>query len=519
MKKCLFLVFIITAYTGYTQEILLSPNEVYYDFLSLGGYIDRPYLNYRTLSDSAWNIDDNTNAIWSDVNLGLKKNINDKISYKIYGPELFTSFNSAYPYGQNDSTLWQGRGFNTFFSAGARLELYGFELTLRPEIAFSQNGDYNMPLSAYSGSKYGYFWGIGTDIGVDAPQRFGGGLYYEFSWGDSEIRYSWKTLTVGFGTQNIWLGPAKINSILLSNNAPPWLKFDIGIRKQPITIRDVYLGDIEARAFWGRLSESDFFDNNSSNDHNLITGFTFAYSFPSLLEGFTIGINRVTLSRWHDRDLSSIYSTVLYTDTTSDSRDQRAVIFANYLFASVGFEIYFEWGRNDFSTLNAALRDLFDTEAYTIGAAKSFLFNNDLQGKLLLEISRIDSARDWPTTFYAHHLVVQGHTNRGQWLGAGIGTGGNSQYLGFTLFYKKGYADLFIQRQSIDNDYVRYIIRDTHYKKALLSFGVDNYINLYKHLGLYTRFVYSLIHNPAYDASNHFKDNNFYISLGIKTVF
>jgi hypothetical protein len=499
------------------QEILLSSNEVYYDFLSLGGYIERPYLNYRTLSDSAWNIEDNTNTIWSNVNLGLKRYINDKTSYKIYGPELFTSYNSTYPYGQNDSTLWQGRGFNIFFNAGARLELYGFELTLRPEIAFSQNRDYNMPPSAYP-SEYGYFWGIGPNIGMDVPQRFGGSPYYEFSWGDSEIRYTWKNLTVGFGTQNIWLGPAKINPILLSNNAPPWPKIDMGIRKQPITIRDVYLGDVETRVFWGRLSESDFFDNTGSDDHNLIAGFTFAYSFPSLLKGLTIGINRVTLSKWNDRDFSSIYSAILYTDTTSDLRDQRATVFMNYLFPSVGFEVYFEWGRNDFSTLNAAFRDFFDTEAYTIGAAKNFMFNNTLQGKLLLEISRIDSTRDSPTTFYAHHIVIQGHTNRGQWLGAGVGTGGNSQYLGFTLFYKKGYANFFIQRQGIDNDYARNIVKDGHYKKALLSFGLDSYLDFYKHVGLYTKFVYSLVHNPAYNASDHFKSYNVHVSIGIKAI-
>ena len=39
---------------------------------------------------------------------------------------------------------------------------------------------------------------------------------------------------------------------------------------------------------------SDYFDNDSSNDHNLIHGFTFSYA-PSFLPGFTVGLNRTCL--------------------------------------------------------------------------------------------------------------------------------------------------------------------------------------------------------------------------------
>ncbi|MDR2186115.1 MAG: capsule assembly Wzi family protein [Treponema sp.] len=517
MKKYFFLIFTIAAFQSYAQEILLSPNEVYYDFLSLGGYIERPYLNYRTLSDSTWDDSENTNTIWSNVNLGLRKKVNDQISYKIYGPELLTSYNTANPYGQNDSTLWQGRGFNMLFSAGARLELYGFELTLRPEFAFSQNASFDLVPPAYSSgeaAKYGYY-GLTS---VDAPQRFGDAPYYEFSWGGSEIRYSWKTLTVGFGTQNVWLGPAKINPILLSNNAPPWPKLDIGLRKQPIIIHNKHFGDIEARLFWGLLSESDYFDDDNSNNRNLIAGLSMAYSFPAYLKGFTIGVNRIMLSKWDNLGYSSIFSAFLFPNSMEDANDQRITLSLSYLFSSIGFELYFEWGRNDMSNFNSLFRELSDSEAYTFGAAKNLIFSNTLQGRLLFEISHIGSARVTPQSFYVHHIVTQGHTNRGQWIGAGLGTGGNSQYLGFTLFYQKGYADLFIQRQGIDSDYVRYGSQISNNQKALFSFGIDNYINVYKYLGLYSGIIYSHVFNPTFDADKYPHNNNFYFSMGIKII-
>ena len=44
----------------FSQESLKSTEEEYYDFLSLQGITKRPYLNYRTLSDSDWTIMEET---------------------------------------------------------------------------------------------------------------------------------------------------------------------------------------------------------------------------------------------------------------------------------------------------------------------------------------------------------------------------------------------------------------------------------------------------------------------------
>ena len=41
------------------QEALKSVEEEYYDFLSLQGTVEKPTLNYRTLSDSVWNFTEN----------------------------------------------------------------------------------------------------------------------------------------------------------------------------------------------------------------------------------------------------------------------------------------------------------------------------------------------------------------------------------------------------------------------------------------------------------------------------
>ena len=307
---------------AFAQEALKSTEEEYYDFLSLTGAAERPTLNYRTLSDSEWQVTDE-NHLWKDNNLGTKRTlyesdstetnwftagIDRSVKLKLYGPEWFNSYNTKAPYGQNDGALWQGKGYNTSLTAGARLEAFGFEATFKPQVSWSQNREFKLvDNSAYYTNKYAYTWGYGNNIGVDAPQRFGDSSFWTFDWGDTELRYSWKKLTAGFGTQAIWLGPAFLNPMLGSNNAGTYPKFDIGLRKTEIYIPhiDWNIGYVEGRIWTGYLTESKYFDNDSSNDHNLIHGFTFSYA-PSFLPGFTVGLNRTCLVKSSKENLKYV---------------------------------------------------------------------------------------------------------------------------------------------------------------------------------------------------------------------
>jgi hypothetical protein len=538
----------------YPQEALKSVEEEYYDFLALQGITERPTLNYRTLSDSVWTIPTGAGHPWEDQNLGAPRYFFDnKLKLKIYGPELFNSVNTAAPYGQNDGALWQGKGYNGSFTGGARLEMYGFELTFKPQAAFSQNFEfeYIQPNPAYSGYtgkavNYGYY-GVPS---IDAPQRFGNEPFFIFDWGDSEIRYTWKTLTVGFGTQAIWLGPAQINPIIHSNNAPSYPKLDIGLRRQSMTLPwlNWYIGDIETRAWWGYLSESDYFDNDSSNDHNLITGFSIAYQFP-FLKNLSIGLNRIMLSKWKDLGPEPIFTLLwpfMSNDAGSDNNDQRASIIFDYLLPIAQLNIYLECARNDYSpTLDHIIRYPFHTEAYTLGIKKSLTINYFLQGEILLELTSLECSKDydrviaWYSTFYAHHIIIQGHTNGGQWLGSGNGTGGNSQYLGFKLYFTKGFTQLFVQRRNPDLDYTWYIdskknpttSNTTKYIaesniRAFLDFGFSALYYINQNFFVTNSIILRDEHNPLNEslalvngsmASIH--RYNVYINLGLQYIF
>ena len=479
------------------QEALKSVEEEYYDFLSLQGITQRPTLNYRTLSDSVWNIGTVTNTVadedddeqvveepfdhpWKNNNLGKRRTLwqprelsengylrgtPQGVFLKIYGPDWFNSFNSGVPYGQNDGALWQGRGYNTSLSGGARLEAYGVELTLKPQVSFSQNMDFKILPGVY-GSEYSYFW----KGNVDLPQRFGDKPFWTFDWGDTEVRYSWHTLTIGFGTQAIWLGPAWLNPMLGSNNAPTFPKFDIGLRRQRIVIPKVnwYLGDIEGRIWIGRLEESDYFDNNPDNDYRQLTGFSVAYS-PSFLPGFTIGMTKICINDWRHKSmkyLNPFYSTNGSQVGDKIDEDQKMSIFVDWIFPKVGFEVYGELGKDDYNGRGSS--NPFHTAVYTVGAKKSLMISkkHNVYAEIIFEWSNFEMSQDFQLQwkymgYYSHGSVVQGYTQKGQILGAGSGYFGDSQFLGIKVYYPRGNAMLFTHRSRPDNNYIHNLGLDT----------------------------------------------------------
>ena len=203
-------------------------------------------------------------------------------------------------------------------------------------------------MKSHSDSEYGYFWGYGTkNNGVDLPQRFGDEAFYYFDWGDTEVRYTWKNLTLGFGTQAIWLGPAQVNAILHSNNAPTYPKFDVGLRRTEIHIPwlNWYIGDIEARIWTGKLTESDYYDSDESNDNNMIHGLALAYA-PSFVPGLTLFANRTCLVKWDWENLKYIIPIEANTHVGEQGagEDQKMSFGADWIFAPVGLEVYGELG-------------------------------------------------------------------------------------------------------------------------------------------------------------------------------
>lgn len=531
----------------FAQEALKSTEEDYYDFLSLTGIVERPALGYRTLSDSVWNFsEDSADHIWKNNNLGttytlwqasqpadnfFARGLKQGLTARIYGPEWFNSYNTGAPYGQNDGALWQGRGYNTSLTTGLRLEGYGFELTFKPMVGWMQNGEFSTNKDVYP-NPYSYSFASGTVYhNIDLVQRYGDSSLFNYDWGDSEVRWTWHTLTFGFGTQNPWLGPAYLNPMLGSNNAPGYLKFDAGLRKTKVILPFLNwnLGNIEGRIFVGQLKESDYYDKNPDNDDRMLIGMTASYN-PSFIPGFTIGLNRVFLTYWDLDNLSYIYR--LFTASRSNGtssgndEDQKFSIFAEWTFPKAGFTVYGEYGRDDFSFDEKT--NPFHTAIYTVGARQGIplhftkLFPNlpeyfDLESELTFEWNNFEMSQDFQLQwaylgYYAHGFVGQGYTHKGQVLGAASCWAGNSQFIQYKILYPKGATSFIFHRFSPNNNSVYsqsvYTVADAEqgpiFKKwyanfeTYYCFGVKSNIFIINNLNLNLGFNYIGIYHYQY---------------------
>ena len=549
-RICLFLTVTVLTYASFSQEALKSTEEEYYDFLSIQGITTRPSLNYRTLSDSEWNFTEKEETAgetelshpWQNNNLGPKrtlwqpqeksesfylKGVSQGIFVKPYGPEWYNSYNTAAPYGQNDGALWQGKGYNTSLTAGVRLEAYGLELTVKPQLCWQENREFEYMPGVY-GSEYSYFW----KGNIDLVQRYGDSSFWTFDWGDTEIRYTWHTLTVGFGSQSPWLGPAWLNPMLGSNNAGTYPKFDIGLRKQRVVIPGLNwnLGEIEGRIWTGYLSESDYFDTDNDNNHNMINGFAVAYS-PSFIPGMTLSVNKICLCKWEDRSIK--YFNPFYD--SNELEDQKASFCIDWIFPQVGFEVYGELGIDDYSYRK--MPNPFHTAIYTVGAKKTFsiIKKYGIFAELLFEWNNFEMSQDFQLQwkymgYYSHSLISQGYTQNGQIIGAGSGYFGNSQYLGVKLYYKKGFINIFAHRNAPDNNYIynmsvnagdnfSQLSKDYWARfKTHFSVGIDTSYFLTSHFLIDTAFVYTHTLYNTYKVGESFI-SNFDIKVELKYTF
>ena len=536
MKRIsLFLIILLSTTLIFSQEALKSLEEEYYDFMALQGLVERPTLGYRTLSDSVWNFvpqtemmenDDGTftkvniagqdseKNVWKNNNLGttwtlwnatedgkgtnwFTRGFYNGLKAKVYGPEWFNSYNTAVPYGQNDGGLWQGRGYNSSLTGGIRFEGFGFEATFKPQISFSENREFTTLENKYITS-----WD--TTGNIDVVQRYGDSSFWNFDWGDTEIRWTWHSFTVGFGTQSPWLGPAYLNPMLGSNNAGSYPKVDIGLRKTEIIIPGINLdlGAIEGRVWTGMLKQSEYFTGYAyySNENRMLNALSASYS-PSFIPGFTIGLNRIFMTYWRPENFSYILR--LFTKeklnalaSSGNDEDQKFSVFAFWSINPIGLKIFGEYGIDDFSSNYES--NPFHTAIFTFGAQQKIPLFSFFSSEIDFEFNFFEMSQDFQFEcpymgYYAHGFINQGYTNKGQIIGAGSGSFGNSQFLQYKIYFPLGNTILRFHRftPNINSVYSKavYDTADTA-KSNLHDLWLDNFESYFTYAIISTFCIY-----------------------------
>ena len=382
------------------------------------------------------------------------------LSWTLQSPELRAFANSRFPVGSNDGVVWQGRGATSALDLGGTVRWGALTVEARPTLLFTQNADQDLaPVSSVGAPIYAY-----PLRRIDWPQQFGPEPFWTLDPGQSEARLATLGLAVGFGTKNLLWGPAIRNPIIMSNNAP-------GIPHGFLATDEkvsVGIGELEARWIWGRLQQSDWFAPPAPSDERFITGIVATFS-PGFLEGLSVGLTRVFYVLVQDEgvpvaDYFAVFQGVRKkklvsseNPTGDDEHDQLLSVFGRWVLAESGFEVYWEWARNDHSwELRDFLLEPEHSQAYTLGLQKAAYLAPDRLLRLGFELTHLESDPTFQVrgrgSYYAHHVVAQGYTHKGQIIGAGIGPGGNAQSIAADLYAPWGRIGTWLERQVHDND-------------------------------------------------------------------
>lgn len=356
--------------------------------------------------------------------------------------------NGAYPDDRNDGAVWEGRGISTALTGGARLRWKFFSAAVAPLVAWQQNQDFPHPAMTLPGySPYADPYNSG---GIDLPLRFGPSAYWTFDPGQSYARVDLYNVAAGISTENLWWGPGIRNALLMTNSGPGFPHLFLGTSKP----QDIWIGWLEAQLVWGRLSQSDWFMDDPARSRRLFTALTIGYE-PRWIRGLFLGVARVFVDRIPPEGLPlSDYTTRIFFGPGTNQNggeNQLASIFFRWVFPESGLEIYGEYGRDDYW---ANLKDLVTqpehAAAYVAGLQKVF----PVGGRAIRLVAELAHTLEKPTNnpprgvpiFYTHGDELQGYTQRGQMLGAGIGPQADSQFVALDVFQGAERAGIWLER-------------------------------------------------------------------------
>jgi hypothetical protein len=412
---------------------------------------------------------------------GLKSRL--ATSFLDIGPgTLTTKYNSAYPYGANDGPVWAGKGLTVAASGGVSGRYGPVSFTLAPVAFRAANAAFPLLSNGRPGN-LAYNHGTYSNV-VDLPQRFGPGAYSRVDAGESAIRFDSRFVTGGISTANQWIGPATEYPFLLSNNAPGFPHLFAGTG-EPL---DIWIAKVHARVMWGKLYQSDYgpvtggthFTGTESGTERLATSATFVI-LPRGLTGLELGAARFFHipnveggpgSSFWTKPFKVFFLENEYAQGDSAGFDNQLVsLFFRWTLPASGFEIYGERGYEDqFYDLREFLQDIDHEREYMLGFQKTIRGRagriDVVKGELVnyqlptLARLRIENA------VYLHSPLSQGHTNRGQLLGASPGVAAAAaSTLSWTRYSQAGRSAVTFRRIVRDQtgDYLDAILRSSSY--------------------------------------------------------
>lgn len=396
-------------------------------------------------------------------------------------PQVTFYLNSSFPYGGNDGAVWQGKGLTTSFQGGLSARWGPLSAVVAPVVFRAENQSFTLMRNGQIGNlrfAHGQF-----PFEVDKPQRFGKDPYSRIDPGQSTIRFDDFGVAVGLSTANQWWGPADHYPFILGNNAPGFLHFFFGTSRPA----NIWIAKLHTRVVYGQLDQSDYSSVTGPDyfrsfaepgTRRFMAGLIFSLQ-PRGAPGLEIGAARffhtVHDSSWTASHLLGLpfqdlfkvglkqeSDTAILGGTQGLKENQLASVFLRWAPPGSGFEVYGEYGREDHALDRRDLVvELDHATTVNVGFRKAWLaagLMRAVRAEAFTYETPAGTRRRAQGQTYLNGVIRQGHTQRGQILGANVGPGrGSAQIIAFDRFAVSGRLSVFASREvqhenRIDNE-------------------------------------------------------------------
>ena len=381
--------------------------------------------------------------------------------------------NNYLPISSNDGNLIPAKGLQERTSIGLQLQWKALDINLQPEYLRGEN----LPQEVFKGNTIDgnwwvrYFYHVQNNI--DDYRRLGTKSINEFDFGQTRVGLKYDQFAFGVSNENLWWGPGRKNSLVLTNNAAGFKHAYLQTNK-PIKTR---IGNFEAKLILGILEPTLFTHPDDSIMRTIWDGaITTKFQNNRNIQALTINWTPKWMPNFYIGYAFSKQSYIedsLFTVANLNPGDNKmsfGSIMFRYVLPRDHVEFYGEfgqpnqapWPRNFFS-------DSIKT-GFVFGARKLFLSKS---GKSFFDLSVevtqlqlmdpkqvfVEGTPFGPpkyTSWYTSPYIRQGYTHKGQLLGANIGPGSNSQSI--SLSWNKGFNKIgvFFERLVHNNDFYHY---------------------------------------------------------------
>lgn len=373
---------------------------------------------------------------------------------KILRPSARATWNTGMP--GNDGAVWFGRGQTLDGSAGIRYTSGPLDLQLAPLAFVAQNQAFALAPNGYTGATALRDARFPTEI--DLPQRFGTGVYARADLGNSRISIDTRAVSVGFSSAPLAWGPARDEPLALGPNGGGFPHLYAG-SGEPWPI---FIGRLHVKLIAGRLGQSAWAPDTSGDPSRFLSGFVATFE-PRGVPGLEVGFVRTSMLIWRDATWRSVFRPVsgLTSNPVSENNvgaeNQYASVFARWALAPAGFEVYAEYGHDDFS---ADLRWFAikpdDLGNLLLGVQKAIrtdrgvrVFRVELVNAELSANERGQRGLLYPLPPYLHTQVTQGETVNGLLLGSETAYGGAGWRIASDEYTANGRCTWSLERRLI----------------------------------------------------------------------